>query len=161
MKQHSATPVELTLPSDLEIKMTRRFSAPPGLVFDAHVDCRHLKRWWGPRRYELSVCELDLRVGGKWRFVHRGEDGQEFGFRGEFRAIERPKLIANTFEFEGMPGHICLETLTFDEVAGGTLLTDLTLFDSREDRDGMLQSGMEEGAAESMERLAELLSSTR
>jgi uncharacterized protein YndB with AHSA1/START domain len=153
--------LELNLPSDREIRMTRHFPAPPDLVFDAHVDCDHLKRWWGPQRYDLTVCELDLRVGGKWRFVQRGEDGQEFGFRGEFRSIERPKLLAYTFEFEDMPGHICLETLTFDEADGGTLLTDLTLFDSKEDRDGMLQSGMEEGAAESLDRLAELLASGR
>lgn len=147
----------LTLPSDREIVMTRIFDAPRGLVFEAHTKCEHLKHWWGPRKYAVTVCENDFRPGGAWRMVHRGAEGNEFGFRGEYREIVRPERIVRTFEFEGMPGHVSVETLTFTEHDGKTTLTEISLFESKEDRDGMLASGMEGGANESMDRLAEYL----
>jgi uncharacterized protein YndB with AHSA1/START domain len=103
------------------------------------------------------VCEIDLRPGGAWRFVERQTDGNEYGFRGEFREIVPPERLVYTFEFEGAPGHVALETLTFEDLDGKTRLTARSLFDSAEDRDGMLQSGMEEGARETWDRLAELL----
>jgi uncharacterized protein YndB with AHSA1/START domain len=147
----------VTTPSDLEIVMTRVFDAPRELVFEAHTSCEHLKHWWGPRRYELTVCDLDFRPGGAWRFVQRGADGGEHGFRGEFREIIPPERIVWTFEYEGMPGHVSVETLTLEDIGGKTLLTARAVYDSVEDRDAMLQSGMEEGAAETWDRLAEHL----
>ena len=156
-----ATPNSPTLtvstPSDCEIVMTRVFDAPRELVFEAHTSCEHLKRWWGPRRYTMSVCELDFRPGGAYRFVQRGAGGEEFAFRGEFREIVPPERIVWTFEFEGMPGHVSVDTLTLEDIDGKTRLTARSMFASVEDRDAMLQSGMEEGAAETYERLAEYL----
>ena len=146
----------VTTPTDREILMTRILDAPRDLVFEAHSSCEHMSHWWGPRRYEIASCEMDFRPGGAWRIVHRGE-GQEFGFRGEFREIRRPEVIAWTFEFEGMPGHVSVQTLTLEEHDGKTTLTSRVLFDSIEDRDGMINSGMESGAAESMDRLEEYL----
>jgi len=149
----------VTTPSDREIVMTRVFDAPRDLVFEAHSSCEHMSNWWGPRKYEFASCEIDFRPGGKWRIVHRGPDGEDEdqGFHGEFREIVRPERIVWTFEWEGMPGHVSVETLTLEEHGGKTTVTATSVFDSVEDRDGMLQSGMESGAAESYERLDEYL----
>ena len=151
--------LEVTTPSDREIVLTRRFNAPRELVFQAHSSCEHMTKWWGPRRYEIASCELDFRPGGKWRIVHRGVQGggEEHGFRGEFREIVPPQRIVWTFEWEGMPGHISVETLTLVEEDGVTTLTARAEYGSLEDRDGMLRSGMEEGARETYERLEEYL----
>jgi uncharacterized protein YndB with AHSA1/START domain len=100
---------------------------------------------------------MDFRPGGAWRFVQRTADGQEYGFRGVYREIVPPERIVQTFEFDRMPGHISVETLTFEERDGQTTLTSTSVFQSMEDRDGMLQSGMEAGAAETLDRLAEYL----
>ena len=110
----------------------------------------------GPRKYSLELCEMDFRPGGKYRFLHRGPDGvEEHGFRGEYREIVSPEKIVWTFEWEGMPGHISVDSLTLEDLGGGrTKLVARSQFDSKEDRDGMLQSGMEEGAAETYDRLA-------
>lgn len=155
------TRLEVTLPSDREIMMTRVFDAPRALVFEAHTSCEHMGNWWGQRDYQLAVCEIDFRPGGKWRLVQRASDGTEHGFRGEYREIERPETIVWTFEYEGMPGHISVETMTLTEEGGKTTLTAVSRFDSVEDRDGMLQSGMEEGANETWDRLAEYVSTLR
>lgn len=150
--------LEVTTPSDREIVMTRVVDAPRDLVFEAHTSCEHMSNWWGPRRYDIESCEIDFRPGGAWRIVHRGPDGEEeHGFRGEYREIVRPERIVWTFEWEGLPGHISVETLTLQEEDGKTLLTATSMFDSVEDRDGMLRSGMEEGAAETWDRLEEYL----
>ena len=141
----------LTFPSDREIDAPRR------LVFEAHTKCEHIKHWWGPRGSTLSVCEMDFRPGGAWRFVEREGDGQDYAFRGVYREIVPPERIVQTFEFEGMPGHVSVETLTLVERDGKTTLTTRSVFETKEDRDGMLQSGMETGAAETWERLAEYL----
>jgi uncharacterized protein YndB with AHSA1/START domain len=135
--------------------MTRVFNAPRHLVFEAHTKAEHLRNWWGPRGYTLPVCDLDFRPGGKWRFVSRSAEGQEDAFRGEFREIVPPERIVWTFEWEGLPGHISVETLVFEEVeAGKTRLVATSVFDSKEDRDGMVESGMEAGASETWDRLA-------
>lgn len=147
----------VTTPTDRQIVMTRILDAPRELVFEAHSSCEHMSRWWGPRRYEFASCELDFRPGGAWRIVHRGPEGEDYGFRGEFREIVPPERITWTFEFEGMPGHISVQTVTFEEHDGKTTLTATASFDSVEERDGMLESGMEGGAAESMDRLEEYL----
>jgi uncharacterized protein YndB with AHSA1/START domain len=147
--------MQLTLPSDHEILLTRVFDAPRALVFAAYSKPEHVRRWWGPRRYELTVCEMDFRPGGTWRFVQRDTDGSEYGFHGEYREIVRPERLVYTFEFEGAPGHVSVETITFDEHDGRTLATNLVAFATPEARDAMIASGMESGAAESMERLDE------
>jgi len=152
-----STKLEVTTPSDREIVSTRVFDAPRDLVFEAHSSCEHMSKWWGPRRYEIGSCEIDFRPGGKWRIVHKGAGGEEFGFNGEFREIVPPERITWTFEFEGMPGHVSVQTVTFEEQDGKTVLSATAVFDSVEDRDGMLQSGMEEGAAETYDRLDEYL----
>ena len=126
-------------------------------MFKAHTDPNLIPKWWGPRKYTTTVDKLDLRVGGVWRFVQRDADGNEYAFNGVYREIVPPEKLSYTFEFEGMPGHVLIETLTFEEQGGKTKLTVTGSFQSVEDRDGMLHSGMEEGANESYERLAELL----
>jgi uncharacterized protein YndB with AHSA1/START domain len=147
----------VTTPSDREIVMTRVFDAPRELVFEAHSSCEHMSNWWGPRKYEVATCEIDFRPGGGWRIVHRGPEGEEHGFHGEFREILRPERIVWTFEYDGMPGHISVETLTLEELDGKTKVTARSVHDTVEDRDGMLESGMESGAAESYDRLDEYL----
>jgi uncharacterized protein YndB with AHSA1/START domain len=161
MAGKSDSTMTMTTPSDREIVMTRVFDAPRELVFEAHTSCEHMEQWWGPRRYQVVDCKIDFRPGGEWRMVHRGSDGQEFGFHGEFREIVRPEKIVWTFEFEGMPGHVSVDTLTLEEQDGKTRLTATSVFDSVEDRDGMLNSGMEEGAAETWDRLAEYLAAMK
>jgi uncharacterized protein YndB with AHSA1/START domain len=136
--------------------MSRTFDAPRALVFEAHSKVEHLKRWWGPRKYDMPVCEIDFRPGGAWRMVHWA-DGEEYAFRGTFLEIVPPEKIVWTFEFEGMPGHVSTETMVLTEHDGKTTITTRSVYTSKEDRDAMLQSGMEEGANESYDRLAELL----
>jgi uncharacterized protein YndB with AHSA1/START domain len=146
----------LTTPSDTEIVMTRVFDAPRDLVFEAHSSCEHLSKWWGPRRYEVAACEVDFRVGGKWRVVHKGEEG-EHEFRGEYREIVPPERFTWTFEWMGAPGHVGLETYAFEEHDGKTTLTSTAHFNTVEERDMVLKSGMESGAVETWERLDEYL----
>jgi uncharacterized protein YndB with AHSA1/START domain len=154
MSRSGSKQLTVTTPSEREIVMTRVFDAPRDLVFEAHTSCEHMSNWWGPRRYEISDCELDFRPGGVWRIVHRAP-GEEHVFSGEYREIVRPERITWTFEWGGAPGHVSVDTLTLEEHDGRTTLTATSVFDSVEDRDGMLQSGMEEGAAETMDRLDE------
>ena len=151
----------LSLPSDREIVLTREFDAPRELVFEAHSKAEHMRQWWGPRKYEIPLCEIDFRPGGTWRMVHRGPDGEEFGFHGEYREIVAPEKIVWTFEFEGAPGNVSVETATFEERDGKTILTASAVYDSVEARDAMLQTGMEDGAAETYDRLAEYLATMR
>jgi len=158
MAEQTKTTSKLSLPSDREIVGSRIMDAPPELVFKAYTDPELIPRWWGPRRYATTVNKMDLRPGGVWRFVHRAADGGEYAFNGVYREIVPPKRLVYTFNYEGAPGHEAVETVTFEEAEGGkTRMTDHLLFETREERDGMLNSGMEEGAAETIDRLAELL----
>ncbi len=147
----------LTLPSDREIVMTRIFDAPRELLFKAYTDPQIIPQWWGPKGLTTSVDKMDVRPGGAWRFVQLGPDGIQYAFRGVYREIVAPERLVYTFEWEGMPGHVLIETVTFDEHGGKTKLTATALFHTTEERDGMLKSGMEGGARDSMDRLAELL----
>jgi uncharacterized protein YndB with AHSA1/START domain len=147
----------LTVPSDREVVLTRVFDAPRRQVWEAYTKPEHVARWYGPRGTTMSVCEIDLRPGGVWRYVHSAPGGGEVAFRGEFREVAPPERLVYTFEFEGMPGAVCLETVTFAEDNGRTTVTTTDTFDSVEARDGMLASGMEGGAAESYDRMEELL----
>jgi uncharacterized protein YndB with AHSA1/START domain len=144
----------VTTPSDLEIKMVRVFDAPRTLVFAAHSSCEHIKHWWG--RGNPLDCEMDFRPGGNYRFVEHAPDG-EWAFRGEYREIEAPERIVQTFEFEGMPGQVCVETLELTEESGKTTVTSVTRFDTKDQRDGMIASGMSEGAGQSYDALANYL----
>ncbi|MFB3738087.1 MAG: SRPBCC family protein [Candidatus Velamenicoccus archaeovorus] len=150
-----------TTPSDREIVMTRVFDAPRELVFEAHTSCEHLSRWWGPRRYEVVECDVDFRVGGRWRIVHQGPDGERIAFFGEYLEIVPPERIVWTFGFEGMPGEPGPESYAFEERDGRTTITSRAEFASREIRDMVLGSGMESGAAETYDRLDEYLEALR
>ncbi len=139
------------------MELTRRFDISRDRIFKAFIDPDAIPQWWGPRNTEAIVDELEARSGGRWRFVFRESDGNEDGFHGVFHDIVDGERIVQTFEYEGMPGHVCLETATFEDVDGGTLLRGVSVFQSVEDRDGMIASGMESGASDSYERLEELL----
>ncbi|MEV0611620.1 SRPBCC family protein [Polymorphospora rubra] len=134
-------------PSDLEVTMTRTFDAPRELVFAVHTRAEHLKHWWG-RGNPLDI-EIDFRVGGRYRYVEHTPDGGSHAFRGEFREIVPNERIVQTFEYEPMAGHILEETLVFEERDGTTVVTGTSRFADKGDRDGMVASGMEAGAAES------------
>lgn len=137
----------IDLPSDREVTLTRSFDAPRELVYAAHTQAEHLKHWWG-RGNPLDV-EIDFRVGGHYRCVEHAQDGNDYAFRGEYREIVVPERIVQTFEFEGMPGQVAVETLVFTEQEGRTTITSSTRFDTTAQRDGMIDSGMAQGAAES------------
>jgi uncharacterized protein YndB with AHSA1/START domain len=157
MITNSSPATTLTMPSDRELVITRTFDAPRWLVFEAMTTPEHVRRWYGPRRLTMTVCEIDLRVGGRWRYVVRDPDGNEFGFSGVYREIVPPERLVTTESFEGMPGHEYIATLTLDEHDGRTTLTNTLLYQSVEDRTGHMQSGMEPGMRETLDRLAELL----
>ena len=158
MAENTKTASKLSLPSDVEIVGSRIMDAPPELVFKAYTDPELIPEWWGPRRYTTTVDKMDVRPGGAWRFIHRAADGGQHAFNGVYREVLPPKRLVFTFNYEGAPGHEVVETVTFEGVEDGkTKMTDHMLFDSRAARDGMLNSGMEEGGTESIERLVELL----
>jgi uncharacterized protein YndB with AHSA1/START domain len=147
----------VALPGKQEMVLTRIFDAPRELVFKAYTDPAQITQWWGPRYLTTMIDKMDVRQGGIWRFIQRDPNGSTYAFHGVYHAILAPERLVHTFEFEGMPGHVILETVTFEEIDGKTKLIDQSVFQSVEDRDGMLQSGMEGGATESMDRFAELL----
>jgi uncharacterized protein YndB with AHSA1/START domain len=148
--------LQVTTPTDREIVMTRVFDAPRQMVFDAFSKPELLKRWFGPRGWSLAVCEVDLRVGGTFRFVLRGPDGHEMGMRGVYREITPPERSVHMESFDDYPGESEV-TMVLVEQAGKTTMTATVLYPSREVRDAVIQSGMEHGAAESYDKLAEML----
>jgi uncharacterized protein YndB with AHSA1/START domain len=152
-----AATTTITTPTEREIVSERVFDAPRERVFAVYTDPDAIPRWWGPRRMTTTVEEMDVRVGGKWRFVSRDADGTEHGFRGVYRELTPPERLVQTFEWEGLPGHVIVETATFEDLGGRTKVTITSLFHTTEERDGMLASGMEGGLTESHDRLAELL----
>jgi uncharacterized protein YndB with AHSA1/START domain len=147
----------LTTPSDREIVSQRVFDAPRERVFAAYTDPDLIPRWWGPRRMTTIVEQMDVRPGGAWRFIARDPEGREQGFRGTYREVTPPERLVQTFEWDGMPGHAVVETVSFEDLDGRTKVTTTSLFHTTEERDGMLSSGMETGLSESHDRLAELL----
>jgi uncharacterized protein YndB with AHSA1/START domain len=153
----SENAAKFTMPSDREVVMTRVFDASRGLVWRAYTDPKLIPRWWGPRFLTTTIDKMDLKPGGAWRFVSRAPDGNEYGFHGVYREIVPPERIVWTFEFEGMSGHVSIDTVRFEEHEGKTKVTVTSLFQTKQDRDGMVASGMEKGQTESTERLAELL----
>lgn len=146
-----------TTPTEREIVSERVFNAPRERVFAAFTDPELIPRWWGPRRMTTIVDQMDVRPGGTWRFLARDSDGREQGFRGAYREVTPPERLVQTFEWEGMPGHAVIDTVSFEDLGERTKLTTTSLFHTTEERDGMLSSGMEGGLGESHERLEELL----
>lgn len=146
-------------PGKQELFITREFDAPPELVFKAHTDPDLFARWIGPRGLTTSIEKFEPVSGGRWRFVQKDKDGNEYAFHGIFHEVSPERLI-QTFEFEGLPesGHVTLETMRLEALPNGrTRLTAQSVFQSVADRDGMIQSGMERGINEGYERLDELL----
>ncbi len=144
-------------PGIQQIEITREFDAPRELVFRAHTEPDLLVQWLGPRTYTMHVDRYEVRDGGTWRYVHRDADGAEYGFHGVFHGTPSVDGIVQTFEFEGAPGHVSLETLTFEDVDGRTRVGNVSVYQSVADRDAMVQSGMESGLNEGYERLDELI----
>ena len=159
----NAGTLQLTAPGEREIVMTRVFDAPRQLVFDAHTKPELVKRWLlGPPGWSMPVCEIDLRVGGKYRYVWRHDrEGTEMGMGGVYREIVAPERIVNTEKFDeaSYPAE-AVDTLVLVEQGSRTTLTLTVLYESREAREAVLKSGMESGVAASYDRLADLLAST-
>ena len=154
----------VTLPTDEQILITRDFDAPKELVYKAWTTPELVKRWWTARRGAMTVAEIDLREGGKWRYVMNTEDGMEVGFHGEYREIVPNERIVSTEVYEGIPDaddHAALNTLTFTEEDGRTTLTILVEHQTKEGRDGHINSGMEHGMQDAMDLLEEVAVSLR
>ena len=146
----------VTLPSDTSLLMTREFAAPRHLVYQAWTTPEHIKRWWHAKRGEIKSVEVDLRVGGKWRYVMLAHGEFEVGFHGEFREIVPNERIVSTEVYEGFPDGEAVNTITFTEVNGRTTLTILTQHSSREHRDMHLNSGMEPGMQDAMDLMEQV-----
>lgn len=159
MSPDTANKATVTKPSEREIHVERVFDAPRERVFAAHIDPELIAQWWGPQGTTTEVEELDARPGGQWRFLIRDSDGSVTGFRGVFREVVEPERIAWTFEWDGMPGHVSVDTVTFEDLGDRTKLVSTTFFHTPEERDGMLDAGMEKGMSESHARLDVLLGS--
>jgi uncharacterized protein YndB with AHSA1/START domain len=150
--------LKVTTPSDREIVLTRVFDAPRTLVYDALTKPELLKRWFGPRGWSLTECDVDLRVGGAWRFVLHGPGGATMVMHGVYRELVRPERDVHTERMDDYPGE-ALVTGVLVEADGKTTLTGTVLYESKEIRDAVIASGMEHGAAETYDRLAEHLAS--
>jgi uncharacterized protein YndB with AHSA1/START domain len=152
--------LKVTIPTDREIVLTRVFDAPRALVFDAFTKPELLRQWFGPRGWSLVVADVDLNVGGTFRFMLRGPDGNDLGMRGIWREIVAPERSVHMESFDDYPGESQVTTV-LTEQQEKTKLTATILYPSKEIRDAVLSSGMEHGAAESYDKLAELLASLR
>jgi uncharacterized protein YndB with AHSA1/START domain len=144
-------------PGAQTILQTRIFDAPRDLVYKTCTNPDLIPQWWGPKSSRTTVDKMEVRKGGIWRFIHHELDGTENAFNGVYHECLSPERLTYTFEWEGLPGHILLETIRFAEHEGKTKITVTSVFQTVEDRDGMLNSGMEEGATETWNRFAELL----
>ena len=148
--------LRVTTPAPREIRMERVFDAPRELVWRAHTDPDQIARWWG-RGNKLDIERLEVERGGHWRFVEHSADGAE-GFEGRFREVTAPERLVQTFEWDGMPGYVSVQTLTLEDLGDGRTKVDtVALFYTTEERDGMLGSGMEGGLNESYAALDRLL----
>jgi uncharacterized protein YndB with AHSA1/START domain len=146
-------------PGKQELFITREFDAPRELVYRAHTDPDLYARWLGPRGYEMTLETFEPVSGGRYRYIHKDQDGNEFAFHGVFHEMSQ-ELMIQTFEFEGLPerGHVILDTMRLEDLPGNrTRITIQSVYQSVEDRDGMIQSGMERGVNEGYERLDEIL----
>jgi uncharacterized protein YndB with AHSA1/START domain len=162
MAMTSSGTAKVTLPTDEQILITREFDAPKHLVYKAWTTPELVKRWWNAKRGEVTIAEIDLRVGGTWRYVMVA-DGQEVGFHGEYREIVPNERIVSTEVYEGIPdpGEGTLNTLTLAEADGRTTLAVLVQSPSKEVRDAIIDSGMEAGMQDAMDLLEEVAISLR
>lgn len=158
---HPSRRTLITTPNDTDLRMERSFDAPRERVYRAYTDPALLVRWLGPRRLKMRIDEMDVRPGGRWRFVHVDEDGSEYGFHGEFLGIRPNERISQTWIFEGHPEAAALEMAEFVERDGRTTVVSTARYLLKEHRDSHLQSGMEEGVEEGYDRLDELLRTMR
>jgi uncharacterized protein YndB with AHSA1/START domain len=163
----SSGSAKVTLPTDEQILITRNFDAPRHLVYKAWTTPELVKRWWNAKRGEVTIAEIDLRVGGKWRYVMTTHDGVEVGFHGEFREIVPHERIVSTEIYEGLPEGVSEEegavvnTITFAEKDGRTALTLLVQAASKESRDAIIDSGMEAGLQDALDLLEAVALSLR
>lgn len=139
------------------VDTVREVEAPVADVFRAYVDPALVSQWLGPRDLVMEIHEWDARVGGSWGYTHVDPEGNRYGFRGVFHDVAAGRSVVQTFEFDGFPGHVSLERVEFEDLGGRTRIVNHTVFQSLEDRDGMVASGMERGVREGYERLEELL----
>lgn len=144
-------------PGKQEIFMTREFDAPRELVFKAYTDPALLGRWWGLKANTKTIDVMEARPGGRWRFIEREPQGDEYAFHGVYHDVVAPERIVQTFEFEGWPGKVVLDSVTFEDLGGRTKIVSQSVFQSVEDRDGMVASGMEWGAEQGYQQLDALL----
>jgi uncharacterized protein YndB with AHSA1/START domain len=151
----------VTLPTDDQILITREFDAPKHLVYKAWTTPELVKRWWNAKRGEVTIAEIDLRVGGKWRYVMVTGDGFEVAFHGEYREVVPNERIVSTEVYEGMPEAETVNTATFTEEEGRTTLTILVQHRSKEHRDAQIESGMEAGLQDALDLLEEVAVSLR
>jgi uncharacterized protein YndB with AHSA1/START domain len=157
----SSGTAKVTLPTDEQILITREFDAPKHLVYKAWTTPELVRRWWHANRGEMTTCEIDLRVGGTWRYVMIAEGGLEVGFHGEYREIVPNERLVSTEVFEGFPEGEALDTLTLTEADGRTTLAILVEHSSKEHRDTHIESGMEEGMQDAMDLLERVAVSLR
>jgi uncharacterized protein YndB with AHSA1/START domain len=163
----SNTRAKVTLPTDEQILITREFDAPKHLVYRAWTTPELVRRWWHAKRGEMTICEIDLRVGGRWRYVMAACGGPEVGFHGEYREIVPNERIVSTEIFEGVPEGVSeeeaatLNTATFTEADGRTTLTILVKASSKVSRDAIIDSGMEAGLQDAMDLLEQAALSLR
>ncbi len=148
--------LKVTLPSDREILLSRVFDAPRHLVWEAMTTPAYVRRWWCMDGFTMPVCDIDLRVGGAYRYLMISPDGQEVGFRGEYREIVAPSRIVHTEIFEPFPDHPALCTLTLEEQGDKTRYQTLVVHDTKESRDAHVNSGMESGADLCLDRVEEI-----
>jgi uncharacterized protein YndB with AHSA1/START domain len=151
----------VTLPTDEQILITREFDAPKELVYKAFTTPELVKRWWSANRGEVTIAEIDLRVGGTWRYVMVADGGFEVAFHGEYREIDPNERIVSTEVFEGMPDAEAVNTATFTEVDGRTVLEILVQHASKEHRDAHIESGMEAGLQDALDLLEQVAISLR
>jgi len=147
-------------PGKQEIIVVREFDAPRDLVFRAFTEEKLVAKWLRPKALKMRIEKFEPKRGGSWRYIHADQNGNEYAFRGVTHELIAPELVIQTFEFEGLPekGHVALETTRFESLPGDrTRLVNKTVFQSVEDRDGMVASGMEGGMNEAYEQLDELL----
>ena len=152
----SSGTAKVTLPADEQILITREFDAPKHLVYKAFTTPELVKRWWHANRGEMTVAEIDLRVGGKWRYVMVADGDFEVGFHGEYREIVPNERIVSTEVYEGMPDAEAVNTMTLTEADGRTTLEILVQHSSKEHRDAHIESGMEAGMQDAMDLLEEV-----
>src|SRR6185312_951394 len=152
---------KVTLPADTQILITREFDAPRHLVWKAYTTPDLIARWWGGEHGKVTSVEVDLRVGGTWRYVLTANEGFEVAFHGEYREISEPERLVNTEIYEGAPVGVGVVTTTLTESDGRTTLTQLCEYGSREVRDAVIDSGMESGMQESMDALEQVAVSLR